>query len=66
MIQLSSSECDPYNESIWELVIMAKCLGAPGGTQLVEYPTLHFSLGHDIRVIGRSPMLGSVLNMEST
>ena len=36
------------------------------GAQLVEHLTLDFSSGHDPRVVGLSPMLGSVLNIEPT
>ena len=32
--------------------------------QLVEHPTLDFGSGHDPRVTGLSPTLGSALNME--
>ena len=32
--------------------------------QLVKCPTLDFSSGHDIRVMGSSPKLGSVLSSE--
>lgn len=33
--------------------------------RLVGSPTLEFSLGHDLRVPGLSPILGSVLNRKS-
>jgi len=33
--------------------------------QSVEHPTLDFSSGHDLRVVGLSPVLGSVLGGES-
>ena len=32
--------------------------------QSVERPTLDFGSGHDLRVVGLSPTLGSVLSME--
>ena len=34
--------------------------------QLVKHPTLDFSSGRDLRVVGSSPTLGSMLNGEST
>ena len=39
-----------------------------GGTwvaQVVEHPTLDFSSGHDLRVVGLSPMSGSMLSVKS-
>ena len=33
--------------------------------QWVKHPTLGFTSGHDLRVMGSSPTLGSVLNGES-
>ena len=30
----------------------------------VEHPALDFSLGHDLKVMGLSPMLGSTLDVE--
>ena len=33
--------------------------------QLFECPTLDFSSGHDPRVVGSSPVLGSALSVES-
>ena len=36
--------------------------GAPG---LIEHLTLDFSSGHDPRVVGLSPALGSVMSMET-
>ena len=33
--------------------------------QLVDHPTLDFGSGHDLRVMGSSPVLGSVLSVES-
>ena len=33
--------------------------------QLVEHPALDFSSGHDPRVVGWSPTLGSTVSMES-
>ena len=32
---------------------------------LVKHPTLGFSSGHDLMVVGLSPFLGSVLSVES-
>ena len=37
--------------------------GTPG---LFEHQTLDFGSGHDLMVVRSSPMLGSVLNVEST
>ena len=36
----------------------------PGVAQSVEHLTLDFCSGHDPRVVGSSPMSGSVLNVE--
>ena len=33
--------------------------------QLVERPTLDFGPGHGLRVMGQSPMSGSLLSLES-
>jgi len=33
--------------------------------QLVEHPTVDFSSGHDLRVLGWSPALGSALSRKS-
>ena len=33
--------------------------------QLVKHPTFDFGSGHDLRVMRRSPMLGSMLSGES-
>ena len=33
--------------------------------QSVKCPTLDFGSGHDLRVLGSSPTLGSMLGMES-
>ena len=40
-----------------------KSLGHLGGP-LVKHPTLEFISGHDPRVVGSSPMLGSTLSLE--
>ena len=32
---------------------------------LVKHPTLGFSSGHDLKVVGLDPVSGSVLSMES-
>ena len=34
--------------------------------QLVKHPTLDFNSGHDLRVLGLSPVSGSRLSMESS
>ena len=36
-----------------------------GVAELVKWPTLNFSSGHDLRVLGLSPMSGSTFNGES-
>ena len=41
-----------------------KDMGCPGGWS-VKSPTLDFGSGHDLRVMGSSPMLGSALGKES-
>lgn len=34
--------------------------------QSIEWPALDFGLGHDFRVLGLGPMLGSMLSEESS
>ena len=35
------------------------------GSSLVKWSTLNFGLGHDLRVVRLSPVLGSVLGVET-
>ena len=43
-----------------------KVLGGSQVAQLVKHPILGFGSGHDLRVLGLSPALGSTLSREST
>ena len=48
--------CEPFGRK--------QVLGA-GGAQSVQLPTLDFGSGHDPRVMGSSPALGSALTVQS-
>ena len=55
------------NIFFWKAELFYKVNKYPWGAweaQLVELPTLDFSSGHDPRVVGSSPVSGSVLGME--
>ena len=44
---------------------MKETEGGAWVAQLVERPNLHFGSGHDLRVMGSSPVSSSMLSMET-
>ena len=55
------------NRNSYRLVILDKTVIVVGAwvAHLVERPTLDFSSGHDLRVVGSSPALVSPLTVQS-
>ena len=51
---------------IWDFNPNKETLRSTWVAQVVECLTLGFSSGHDPRVVGSNPMLGSMLHMEPT
>ena len=49
---------------IW-LISVKVYTGSAWVAQLVEHPTLDFSSGHDLRVVGSSPESGSMLSRKA-
>ena len=63
--QWSNEETTRFDLRVIEMEFKERDLRDIWVAQLVERPTLVFSLGHDLRVMRLSPALGSVFRAES-